>query len=469
MMTAIAHLPVRDHCLAPSRGVDGAVRGGRYARLLPDLPALDVDEDLLHALGGVGGPVDGSQDPGSDDARTVAAGWPFFGQFVAHDLTADRSPLAARTDARTLRNLRSPRIDLELLYGGGPVGSPFLYDRDDPAKLLVGVNDAGRAADVPRNQQDVAIIGDPRNDVHLFVSQLHVAMLRLHNGLVDRLRADGEPEPGLFAQAQLAARWHYQWVVLHDFLPRVIGDELFAELLAGGSRWYRRGPADEAEPFIPLEFADAAYRYGHAQIRHRYRLNADCEPLPLLPDLMGLGRAVPDRYVLDWSGLFDLPGRPAAQRAKRIDGRLVGSLIALPNAVVGEVDVPAYRSLAVRDLQRGQAVGLPSGEAVARLLGLAALAPDDVGLGALGWHGETPLWYYILKEAETLAGGERLGPVGGRIVGEVLLGVVDADPGSHRSVDPDWRPTLPAVRPGNFTLADLLDFTDRQAEASSRK
>jgi Animal haem peroxidase len=234
---------------------------------------------------------------------------------------------------------------------------PFLYDRDDPAKLLVGRNDAGPLVDLPRNRQGVALVGDPRNDVHLLMSQLHLAMLHLHNGLVDRLRSDGVAEAELFAEARRAATCHYQWVLLQDFLPRVVGAELAGELLAGGARYYRPDPG---AAWIPLEFADAAYRYGHSQVRDRYQVNRYAEPVPLLPDLLGF-RPVPAVLVVDWPYLFDLPGRPPAQRAKRIDGRLAASLIRLPAAVTGVGSGDDYASLAIRDLQRGQGSGCRPG------------------------------------------------------------------------------------------------------------
>jgi hypothetical protein len=186
-----------------------------------------------------------------------------------------------------------------------------------------------------------------------------------------------------------------------------------------------------------LEFADAAYRYGHSQVRDRYRVNRDAEPVPLLPDLLGF-RPVPAVLAVDWSFLFDLAGRRPAQRAKRIDGRLATSLIQLPAAITGVGSGHGYGSLAVRDLQRGQGVGLPSGETVARRMGVEPLAPEEVGLGAAGWYEETPLWFYLLKEAEHRGGGERLGPVGGRLVGEVLVGIVD----------PAGRFGAPATEPG---------------------
>ena len=269
---------VRDHCLAPSRTIDMAANAHAYSRLFPDLPPLPADQAALLALGETGGACDGSlfADAQGGDAAGAAA-WPFFGQFVAHDITADRSLLAHQVDAATLHNARRATVDLECVYGEGPVGEPFLYDRADPAKLLLGRNDAGQPDDLPRNGQGVALVADPRNDVHLFVSQLHVAMLKFHNRIVDRLRGEGMAEPDLFAAAQGTARWHYQWVVLHDFLPRLIGGELAASLLAEGPRYFRRDAA------IPLEFADAAYRYGHSQIHHRYRPNAASAPFPSSP------------------------------------------------------------------------------------------------------------------------------------------------------------------------------------------
>jgi hypothetical protein len=121
-----------------------------------------------------------------------------------------------------------------------------------------------------------------------------------------------------------------------------------------------------------------------------------------------------------------------------------------------EVEDDAYRSLAARDLQRGQATGLPSGEAVARELGVEPLSAAECGLAEHGWNGETPLWFYILREASVRQDGDRLGEVGGRIVGEVLVGIVDADPESFRGADPDWRPTLPSAEPGRYRLIDLL-------------
>ena len=165
---------------------------------------------------------------------------------------------------------------------------------------------------------------------------------------------------------------------------------------------------------------------------------------------------MPEERRVDWSLLFDVPGRPPAQRAKRIDGRLPEYLIALPQQISGADPGDAYASLANRDLQRGQAIGLPSGEAVAEALGVEPLPSEQIGLAEHGWTDETPLWIYVLKEADALHDGDRLGPVGGRIVGEVLVGIIDADPESMRLVDRTWTPTLPSHQPGRFGIADVL-------------
>jgi len=426
---------------------DAPVTAQAYGLLFPGLPPLVTDESFIDRLGNIGGPCDGSDgaaDPERDDARE-AAGSPFFGQFVAHDITADRSALAPHSDVEALRNARRQKLDLEGLYGAGPVGDPFLYDARDSAKLLIGDDD------LQRNVQGTAIIGDPRNDSHLFMSQMHLLMARFHNAVVDWL------SDKRFATAQQLVRWHYQWIVLHDFLPGLIGPALATELVESGPTYYN--PVDE--PYVPLEFAHAAYRYGHGQIRSRYQVNA-ATAAPLFPDFIGF-RPVERSHVVDWAYLFDLPGRAPAPRARKIDGRLPRSLMRLPEAITGAVANSAQRALSVRDLQRGQACALASGETIARHLGVEPLTRDQVGLRAMGWAGETPLWYYILREAAVAGNGDQLGPVGGRIVGEVLAGLLDHDPQSFRVMNPTWRPVLPSAVAGEFTIADLVVFAEGRA------
>jgi hypothetical protein len=400
--------------------------------MFPELPPFQADEQFLHALGRAGGVCDcGDIDDSPDSLADIAAGWPIFGQFVAHDITADRSLFRSQANTAELRNARSPQLNLECLYGDGPTGHPFLFQRNDPAKFLLGLD----GADLQRNVEGIAVIGDPRNDSHMLMSQLHLAMLKAHNAFVDDARRIGISNDRVFDEAARQLRWHYQWIILNEFLPSLAGQTLVTEVLQEGPKWFHRlGGA-----FIPLEFADAAYRYGHSQIRHRYRLNSHTDPVPLFPDLLGF-RAVPRERTIDWTLFFDTPGATPAQRSKKIDGKLVRALIALPVAVSGQCEIEDYHSLAVRDLQRGQGVGLPSGEAVARHMGIAPLTAEQIGIASTGWHGETPLWYYILREADICGGGQRLGPVGGRIVTDVLVGLIDADATSFRQKGRDWQP-----------------------------
>src|SRR6266571_6585758 len=181
------------------------VEDGKYGRMFPDLPSPETDEAILLTLGKSGSVMDASSRVSVNDASTdnprIPAGFTFLGQFVAHDITADRSLLLHHARLNELRNFRTPRLDLESLYGGGPTGSPYLYDLDDADKLLIGVNDQGELADVPRNRQGRELHGDARNDVHLFISQLHLAFLKFHNAIVDYLRAERVPGAQVFAEA----------------------------------------------------------------------------------------------------------------------------------------------------------------------------------------------------------------------------------------------------------------------------
>src|SRR5438132_2892534 len=245
---------------------------GKYGMMFAGLGGLETDETYLLALGREGSLMDvdaQNEGEGASDNPRIPAGFPIFGQFIAHDITADRSLLHHHARLEELRNFRSPRLDLECLYGAGPTGDPHLYDLDDLDKFLLGVNDIGKLDDLPRNRQGRALVGDPRNDVHLLVSQLHLAFLKFHDRIVDLLREEGVRSSDVFNEARRLVRWHYQWIVVHEFLPLSVGEALMDNLLTNGPKFYTY----DEYPFIPVEFADAAYRFGHSQIRTIYTLN----------------------------------------------------------------------------------------------------------------------------------------------------------------------------------------------------
>ena len=285
---------------------------GKYGRLFPGLTPHQADETALMALGRVGSAMDldlsleySSRD---HDNPRIPSGFTYIGQFIAHDITADRSLLQMHANIEELRNFRTPTLDLELVYAAGPAGSPYLFDLDDPDCFLLGLNDAGEPNDLPRNHQGRALIGDPRNDVHLIVSQLHVAFLKFHNAVVAHLRQAGFPAESVFDEARRLTRWHYQWIVINGFLPLTVGDELMRDLLANGPRFYTL----QQRPNLPVEFADAAYRFGHSQIRPTQRINDRVEG-SVFPDFAGI-RPVPAERVVDWRYL--LPSIPVGHRSR---------------------------------------------------------------------------------------------------------------------------------------------------------
>lgn len=424
---------------------------GRFGRLFPDLPRQRASGDALLRYGAADGPLESRsvvREVTEEDNPRIPAGWPFFGQFVAHDITHDRSPLQDTEDVTTLQNFRKPWLDLECVYGAGPVGQPYLYDVHDPDKLLIG---SGLAADdLPRNQQGLALVGDARNDTHLFISQLHLAFLHFHNRVVDRIREAGTNTDQVFERAARTVRWHYQWIVLHEFLPLCVGDDLVSELLESGPRLCRF----EGHPYIPVEFSDGAYRFGHAQIRAAYNVNASLRNVPIFPTLVGICPVTPERKV-DWKLFFDIDSSIRPQFSRRIGPRLVPALMRLPESLVGHTLRAEFSSLAARDLYRGHSVALPSGEEIAQALGLNPCTATDLKTSDANWS-ETPLWLYVLAEAEVQRRGEYLGEVGGRIVAEVIFELLRHDPTSFMT-DPSWRPELSQSN-GHFGIADLLNY-----------
>ena len=320
-----------------------------------NLPTPDDNETTLLALSRSGSIMDDvvkvdDKGTASDNPR-IPAGFPIFGQFIAHDITADRSLLSHHTRLAEIHNFRTPSLNLEAVYGAGPTGEPFLYDLDDGDKFLLGINDVGQANDVPRNQQGRALVSDPRNDVHLLISQLHLAFLKFHNHIVDLLRTQGTPAAQVFSEARRLVTWHYQWIMVHEFLPLSVGEELVNNILKNGPSFY----SFEERPYIPVEFADAAYRFGHSQIRPYYTLNSSGVRGQIFPDCKGTCPVTQNR-VLDWSYFFSVDSTRPPQPSKRIDTRIAHSLIDLPTSVVGETSIPEEHSIAYRDLERGSAL-----------------------------------------------------------------------------------------------------------------
>ncbi len=469
--------PTRTHGVEP-RGLRNQplspAFGGRFGRLfrrLAPAPSYEVDrlnglaetmrEDASQGGGSWGQP--NAQPPGGDN-DAIPAGYTYLGQFIDHDITFDPASLLGRiNDPDALQDFRTPRFDLDSLYGSGPADEPFQYDQERPGRLLVASTESGED-DLPRNIQQVALIGDPRNDENTIVSGLQRVFLRFHNRMWQEVEADATVQPETrFDETQRRVRWHYQWVVVHDYLKRTCGADVLARKLLEPDgraaeiklRWYRA----RKNAYMPVEFSAAAFRFGHSQVRAAYNLNSSITNIPLFvagdevaptSDLRG-GKALPGGWQLDWPHFLPIGAAETVQPSRLIDSRLTPALFDLPRL---PVDKP--QSLALRNLLRGQALQLPSGQDVARHLRVERVFSG----GELGTDLDpTPLWFYILKESELVTGGARLGPVGAEIVCEVLLGLLELDPQSYFRVQPDWRPTvLAADADAGLTLGDLVQF-----------
>jgi hypothetical protein len=407
--------------------------------------------------------------PNNLDNPTHTAGTTFFGQFLDHDMTFDQvSPLGIPTVPEQSPNARTPALDLESVYGRGPVGDPQFYDPADTAKFRV--ESGGLFEDVPRMSNGVAIIGDPRNDENMMISGLHVAIMLFHNRVVDLLRSQGQGS-NVFAAAQQLVRWHYQWIILKEFLPQIIGANVVNQILQTGRRFYR--PA-AGQQFIPVEFQGACYRFGHSMVRPSYRANlkgnADGTPFfGFVFDPAGQGQADPvdlrggaraPRRFIGWQTFFDF-GDGAVRPNKHIDTKISTPLFNLPLGAIASGDPPT--ALPQRNLLRHVTWSIPSGQNIARAIGVQSLeAQFFPELQAIG-HGlpaSTPLWYYILKEAEVLGDGLHLAGVGARVVGEVFIGLLQLDQTSFLRTNPSWVPTLPrrSGGTGDFRMVDLLTF-----------
>jgi heme peroxidase len=417
------------------------------------------------------GPVALITDPSlsahNPDNPTHTAGTTFMGQFMDHDMTFDlSSPLGRPASPTRSPNGRTPSFDLDSVYGAGPVASAQLYDPSDRAKLKV--ESGGLFEDVPRMPDGTAVIADPRNDEHVVIAGLQAAFLRFHNGVVDRLRAEGTTDLlDVYTQARRLTTWHYQWMILHEFLPLFVGRAMVDDVLRYGRRHYR---PRTGEGFIPVEFQGAAYRFGHSMVRPSYRANlAGDDGKPFFgfifdtsaptsdPDDLRGGFRAPRRFV-GWQTFFDF-GDGQVKRNKRIDTRISTPLFHLPIGAIASHSGPT--ALPVRTLLRQVTWELPSGQALAHVMGVTGLGPADLdelhSLG-LGLERSTPLWYYVLKEAELIEDGLHLGPVGGRLVAEVVIGLLQSDRESYLSYGPRWRPFLPSRDAGDFRMVDFLTF-----------
>lgn len=399
-----------------------------------DLPPSEIEPTLLQSIGGPDGPLARRRAPAGYEPSNPAipAGFAILARLVEHDASYHAMPV------ENGRRGTVPRLALDCMYGDGPLAAPCFYDGP---RLLMGT-ESNPAADLARNRIGMALIADPRNDADRLLAQLHLAFIKFHNVVVDDLAASGLSDDLLFGRAAREVRWHYQWLLLHEFLPLLIGEDHADRLRQQGPRFYRH----ENDPRLPAEFAAAAIRFHLSQSDEAIDPDDETDGDPLAASSGGFG-PIPASSRVDWRYLFEMPraGRPRPSR--KIDGYISNGL--LTAATVPVIDTLVF----------GNSCQLPHGQAVARHIGATPLTNDELGLAEiLGPAREAPLWLYVLKEAEFVRDGVRLGPVGATIVGDVVLDLIQRDPASYRNTDTHWQPSYGVM--GSCQMSDLLVASD---------
>jgi hypothetical protein len=433
---------------------------------------------------------------------SIPSGYVYFAQIVNHDLSHDHTKLseAGKRVPEETENWRTPRLDLEILYGEGPTADKKLYDQNHPrgrGYLALGTTEPSceKQSDNDLKRQGSgkdsghAVIFDDRNDSTLLIAQLQVVLIKFHNRLLDDIRSGrvvGTSGGNGFAEARRLMTWHYQWIVRNDLLPKIVTPDVLNDITMHWPRLFRPKPGHVS---IPVEFSLAAFQYGHSAVQNIYSINRDVGLCPQEHTmyLTGLARFVrpdskdsptsrlPERFVVELGRMFGWapPGR--SNFSAGIDTLIASGLYKVPgelsilfnNEVLSDTgltlargEIPTFK-LPEATLRRAAAVGLPSGQEACSLADVPCLPADQLAYDRQieaffkknGMLDRTPLFYYLMREAEvsgraTPGGwpGKRLGPLGSRIVAEVILGVISADADSY--VHSEWQPPLIAGQRG---------------------
>ena len=455
-----------------------------FGFMFPGLPPLRPDPDAtvtvanLQALAASLLDPNVTAGPGNrDNLGALGSVITYWGQFIDHDLFLDLQPQPTADFGQDHGMLTDPsgavvddfetfRFDLSSLYGGGPTVSPQLYEPDG-VHFRVQQDNGNGVRDLPRNPDGTAILVEGRNDENEIVSQVHVAFLSFHNAVADALGL------GFDATRALVIK-HYQWAVLHEFLPEVAGQAVVDGILAGSIPSFYK-PGNPHRCMVPVEASTAAYRFGHSIVRKAYEVTTTTGKLQVFngtdADLHG-GRPLPAGRQIDWGNFVKPLMRPENAAhfnfPRFVDTLISSGLFTIPIGGPAGAEASGSNVLAFRNLVRGFRYLLPSGQDIAAAMGVPVLAPGDVLPNPLNsapitsFATGTPLWYYALREAE-IQGGLTLGTVGGRIVTDLFTGLLKADPdGLLHDNSPDhgrWQPVPPiAPAAGQFGIADLLVF-----------
>ena len=466
-----------------------AAVGSFFSRLVPDQPYIIPSSLMSHIAFPHEGAAytsdrDEKEHPSKYVSPEIPAVFTFVGQFIDHDLTMNAvnlfepqedpifpTPPGAAPIPNPIVDGASPLIDLDSVYGPrAKLGAPLnaLYEGDK--FRLVSANGI---TDLPRDADGTATIADKRNDENQLILQIHLLVQRMHNKFVE----DGAS----FEEARRQTIYNWQFMMLNDYLPRIIQAETltfvltqiglpdFGELKHKPCRDLATGMLRVS---MPHEFA-IGFRFGHSQLKRGYKLNNSYPEGSLLfdnslvgtgPDGTGYddlrgGRTLRAKNHIEWPTFF---ASSAPVLSNRIDRKVTARVFDLPESAIPD-DIKYIGNLPHRNLIRSRQVGLCSGEALAKFYGIAAMAPEQIEPAASKRDFyeqnerrqpgelrifETPLWYYILREAELTNGpgpnASKLGPLGSRLVAEVIVGAIAYAPLSVAK-DPSWKSTIPGA------------------------
>ena len=329
------------------------------------------------------------------------------------------------------------------------------------------------AFDVCVGNEGEKILADDRGAENLILRQMTAVFIRLHNFAVEQFRAQFTNDALLFERARQQTRWQFQYLVVRDYLPMVLDPGVYRKVFVESD------PSLQWRTFsVPIEFAAAAMRFGHAMVRPNYLFSFGHEMQ--LQEVLGRTRdrgPIPDELEINWGFFFQGAGSASAIVARPIDTRLASpfqklppDLIGVPEAACPHAQMPSQ--LAVRTLLRGAALKLPSGQTIAHAFDEAVLTESEMTQNSLGIETkqgaivreaglsrETPLWYYILKESEVRHNGNRLGPVGSHLVAETISAALRADSGSYvHRLDHDDSPPIWKIRGRERRIHGLSEF-----------
>ena len=482
----------------------------------------------------------------ANDNKLIPAGYTYLGQFIAHELTFR---ITQKSERKKSENIRTPIFDLDSVYGHGPFGDYYLYNQREccnygKTHFLINKNKIDQSGktiyDLPRKAHSkslfVPLIADSRNDENFVISQLHTAFLLFHNKIMDvelqkinskdkslgtkkeqcGHRRHGTPFrhekierekkianeldiEAIFQKVRRIVQWHFQWIIVFDYLPRIVGKKLVLEILGykDGKRpksfpnWNFKCITKKQKPFIPKEFSVAAFRFGHSMVKQQYKFISDPPKQAMIFDAKRPFKPPrEDLSYLDWELFFFENGR-TGNLSRRIDVFLDDPMKKVPETM-------GDKNIVIRNLKRSIIEKIPSGQSVAKKLKSKGIDTEilnacslkkydkrniyqnDLGelytsetdepdkeattfyafleekycslLSYINHNGEekiisfeefcnhSPLWFYILLEATICEEGLKLGSVGGRIVAEVILNVLRGDKHSFLNECPTWTP-----------------------------